>query len=429
MSYEQRKINRQKREKRYKVIIISVGLILLLIMFSSFFTKKIKTILPVEDTFIKDIELQSALIKHEKVFKLNDTKDIDKSLLEGKRIPIGTKVGNSTILNDLNSLKNELKEVESAIDTLEKSNKDKVYINNKNNLLENYKQEVEELQESIYIKDYNLINDFKDRIVSTRKDINDLIPQEGLLGQSVESLKEKQEKLIKNINQTDSSYTSKMSGILSYEIDGYENIYKPENFNSYTYDKISLSEEDKKKSDKEVVTDNIVGFKIIDNFQWYLAMKIDNRKDISKYDIGDTLYISYPIEKEYLELKGNIISINNSSNNSVIIIELNKHLHKFYKDRFPKVRLIQEKLQGFKIPNNVILEKDKQKGVYIKDFSGIVKFKAIKIIASKDDYTYIAKGENGLISIENGEKEVATVSIYDEILIKPSRFKEGEIIE
>ncbi len=425
MSYEQRKANRQKREKRYRVFIIIIGSILVLIILSSLFTQNAKTTLPIEDIYLKEIELASVLIKNENLFQLKDTKDINKKELEGKRIPIGTKVGNSTILNDLNMLKDELREVESAINTLEKSEKDKVFINNKNILQDEFKNKTEELQESIAYKDYKVIGRLKNDIIEINNKIYELMPQDGLLGQSIENLKEKEEELVKDINQTDSSYISTDSGILSYEIDGYENIYKAKNLENYTYEKIVNNDKDKIENKNS----EFIGFKIIDNFEWYLGIAIDDRKLVSKHDIGDSLDINYPFKDEFIKLTGKIVSINNSSNKSVLIIKFNKYLHEFYNDRFTKVKLVEEEIEAFKIPENVILEKDGQKGVYIKDFSGIVKFKPIKIIASKNDYIYIDKGINGLISIGDDKEELATVSNYDEILLKPYKYKEGKIID
>ena len=253
-------------------------------------------------------------------------------------------------------------------------------------------------------------------------------PQNPLLGKDIDSLREKKEDLKNEIYNKSSSYISESSGILSYEIDGYENIFKTEDFENYTYDKLSISDEKNEASNKSKEEKTGGNFKIIDNFQWYLALKIEDRKTIGNYEIGNKLLIKYPLDEKEIEISGDIIAINNSSNKSVIIVRFNQYLHDLYKDRFPKVKLIQEKLDVLKIPNSVILEIDGVKGVYIKDFSGIVKFKAIELIKTIDDYSYVSKGENSIISIGKNKKEMETISIYDEILLKPKKFKKGQII-
>lgn len=430
MSYEQRNINRQKREKKHRLIIIVLSIMILIVLFSSLFNKRAKTILPVKDIFLKEINLQGVLIKDEKVFKISENKDIDTSTLEGKKLPIGARVGNATLLKDLKLLKEELKQVKNAISTLKKTNKDEVFKNDKKKLIINYNNLVERLQKNIHIENYKEIKDIKKEIILINKKINDLSPENSLLGQSIESLNEKKEELEKEINQRDSSYTTKFSGILSYKIDSYENIFKPQGFENYTYDTLSVSEQEIDDNGEIKSSKEFKGFKIINNFEWYLAIKIDNRKNIDDYNVGDVLYIKYPSKDKELEIKGTVVSINNSSNKSVIILKFNKYLHDFYNDRFPKVKLIQERIEGLKIPKSTIFEQDGKKGVYIKDFSGIVKFRPIKIIATRGEYTYIDKGnEDILISIKTSKEDVRTVSIYDEILLKPHKFKEEQILD
>ena len=404
--------------------------IIIVVFLFSLNNKKTKTIIAQKETYLEEIELQGVVIKDEKIFKLSNTKDIDTSILEGKKVPVGTQVGNATLLNDLQLLREELKEVENAILTLKKTNKDEVFKNDKTKLKNDYNKLIENLQENIYTENYSNIEALKKEIVLVNKKINDLMPQNNLLGQGIESLNDKKENIKKEINQKDSSYTTKISGILSYKTDGYENIFKPQGFENYIYDTLSLSDQKIDESGEVKTSTEFNSFKIINNFEWYLALKVDNRKDINDYEIGDVLDLKYSLKDIELELEGKIIAINNTSNKSVIILKFNKYLHDFYNARFPKVSLIQKKIEGLKIPNSVIIDQDGEKGVYIKDFSGIVNYRPIKIISTRGDDTYIEKGdENLLINIDTREKETRTVSIYDEILLKPSKFKEGQILD
>nr|WP_300005753.1 HlyD family efflux transporter periplasmic adaptor subunit [Tissierella sp.] len=430
MSYEQRKTNREKREKRYKIIMLGFILIVILVFSFSLINKKSEIVMAEKDVFLKEIELQAVAIKDESVFKLTDTKDIDPSVLEGQKIPVGTKIGNATLLNDIKLLKKELKDIEDAILTLKNTDKGEVYKNDKNKLTTDYTNLVENLQKKIDLKDYKNIDGVKKEIVSINKKLNDLMPQNNLLGESIETLNEKKETIKTEINQKDSSYTSKSSGIVSYKVDGYENKFKTKEFSNYTYDFLSLPDSNINPRGEIETLKEFDSFKIIDNFQWYLALKISDRKDINSYEIGDQLAVKYPSKDGNLEIKGTIIAINNSSNKSVIILRLNKYLHELYNARFPKVKLIQEKIEGLKLPKDVIIDRKGEKGVYIKDFSGIVKYRPVKVLSTKDEITYIDKGdENLLINIDTRKKEVRTVSIYDEILLQPNKFKENQILD
>ena len=431
MSYEQRKTKKKRKEIRDKAIAIVLGIIILIVI-SIYILKKEtnKTIFPINDTFLKEIELQTIVIKDEKVFKTLEVIDKNNSILEGEKVPVGRKVQNSKLMKDLKSLKEELKEVKDAILILKAKDKNDVFKNDKDKLIEEHNASILKLQEYIYMGDYKKIKNMKKEIDLINKKIDKLAPQNDFLDQSIESLEEKSEELKKEINQNDSSNTTIFSGILSYELDGYEDVFKAQSFDSYTYDILKLPEEEIDDTGRAKTLKDFQGFKIINNFQWYLAIKIDDRKEIDNYNLGDVLHIKYPLKDNYLEIEGNIIAINNTSNRSVIVLKFNKYLHDFYNARFPKIKLIQENIEGLKIPKNTIFEQDGEKGVYIKDFSGIVKFRPIKTISTEGEYTYIEKGNKDLlISIDTRKESVRTVSIHDEILLKPNKFKENQILD
>lgn len=431
MSYEQRKTKKKRKEIRDKAIVIGLGIIILILIYLYISKKETnKTIFPINDTFLKEIELQAIVIKDENVFKTSEAIDKNNFILEGEKVPVGRKIQNSKLMKNIESLKEELKEVEDAISILKAEDENDVFKNDKDKLMKEHDASILKLQENIYINDYKETNNIKKEIDLINKKIDKLEPQNNFLGQSIESLEGKSEELKKEITQNDSYDTTIFSGILSYELDGYEDVFKAQSFDNYTYDIFKLLEEEIDNTGKAKILKDFQGFKIINNFQWYLAIKIDDRKEIDNYSLGDVLYIKYPLKDNYLEIEGNIIAINNTSNKSVIVLKFNKYLHDFYNARFPKVKLIQESIEGLKIPKNTIFEQDGEKGVYIKDFSGIVKFRPIKTISTQGEYTYIEKGNKDLlISINTRKESVRTVSIYDEILLKPNKFKENQILD
>ena len=112
-----------------------------------------------------------------------------------------------------------------------------------------------------------------------------------------------------------------------------------------------------------------------------------------------------------------------------MIIKFSDKLHDYYNNRFPEVEIIKDKIDGLKIPTKAIIDKDSIKGVYIKDKSGIVKFRPIKIIGEEGNDTYVDSGNsNGNITLESVEKAVQTITLFDEIFINTTNIKEGQII-
>ena len=70
-------------------------------------------------------------------------------------------------------------------------------------------------------------------------------------------------------------------------------------------------------------------FKIIDNFEWYMVVKIDNMKDIDSYEIGDSINIV--TDKAESEIKGYIININKEGNKGTILCKFNSDFYDYIK--------------------------------------------------------------------------------------------------
>ena len=167
-------------------------------------------------------------------------------------------------------------------------------------------------------------------------------------------------------------------------------------------------------------------FKIIDNFQWYMAIKIEDKKDIEEYVIGQSMKIEL---ENGTELNGTITTINFTGPSAVVVLRFNTYLHNDYKLRHSSVNLIHSKKEGFKIPSKIITERDGLKGVYIKEINGIVKFKPIKVIGEEGESTFIDKGDsNGYIELVEGEP-IKTITLFDEMFVDPSSVIEGEILK
>lgn len=428
MSYERRK-RRRKIKSYFRIAIIAF--IFIYLAFRSipiFLANNAKTVLPIEDVVIKKLPSQGIIIKDEVVYKAKGTGQLDSSIKEGERVPAGIEIATINLLEDTSQLKLELIEIDNAIMSLSKTEKDNVIIKNeKNKISEKQDKLVETIQVAINLGQYEKINNTKRELTLYDSKANDISVDNKLIGQSLDKLKEKREILLEEINKNNIKYFTSNSGIVSYLIDGYENIYLAKNFENYTYEKLNLdSINENSITDKDVDIGSAV-FKMIDNFQWFIALKIEDMADLIEYEIGQNITIQF--ENDPKELVGTIVAINESNDKGVIVLKLKDFLHEYYTLRFPKVEIIKSKKQALKIPSKVIIEKDGQKGVFIKEINGIVKFRPISIISEDKDYTFIDKGDSrGQINIPGQENAIKTVSLYDEIFSRTNNIKEGQIL-
>lgn len=423
VSYEKRK---KKRLTRRIIRITWISMILIYIIIRTgpiLLAGYAKTILPEKGVLIKKDSYEAVVIKNEKVFNLEGS-EMNPIIKEGERVPAGTEIADVSLILDNSTLKRELQEVENAIEALSRTESDNEILKSEQEKLEIMQTSlVEDIQKNISISNYAEIGKLKEELMQYNTKNKDVSFSNTLISQSLDNLYDRRDKLIEEIDNSTSKYYSSNAGIVSYKVDGYESILLPKEFENYTYESLNFSSNDKNTKDKDEKS-SISSFKVVDNHEFYLAIKIDDNKDIDDYKVNNSITIQLEEDKD---ITGKIVCINNSGNKSVIVLLINDYVHEYYDLRFSDVNIIKYRKEGLKLPTKVITEKDGQKGVYIKEISGIVKFRPVSLLGEVDDYTYIDKGNiNGNIVI-NG-KEYRTVSLYDEVFLNFKNIKEGQIL-
>lgn len=420
MSYEKRG---KRRSLRKKLRISLISFILIYLIFRStpiIFANNLKTTTAQIDEFIEEFQVDGVLIRNEEVFKFDGQGLVERKIEEGERVAVGIDIANLNFLRDMSGLKHQLEEIENAIEILsDKDRPDKVFEKDKEKILENKKELINDIQNSINNEDFNKIALSNNDLNFYDKKDSEIFKKNNLLEESIKSLEDKKEVLKKEIKENNISYKTQSSGILSYEIDGYEGIYLPKEFENYTYENLDFPGEPKSKEEAN-------GFKIIDNFTWYLALKVEDSKEINQYKEKDFMNISFMDSEK--NIRGKIIQINKTGQNAVVILEFREYFQDYYMNRFSKINVLTSSKRGYKIPKETIIEEDGQKGVFIKDFNGIVKFRPIIIIGEEKEYVFVDMGKFGFIEIPSQEEAVRTIGLYDEMFLKPNKIQEGQII-
>lgn len=426
MSQEIRGNNRIQRKRVIIGIIIAAVIYLIINLLSTFSGGSKSTVLPDPYILYDKLPAEGIIIKKETVYKAEGSGQLNLLMNEGEKIPVGVEVANISLLNDNSQIKQELVEIDQRIEMLSKpglsSDKD---VQEDNNLESYNNQLIEKIQKDVNSDNFINIHIDKEEIRTKQDFLNN---DSNLLNQSLESLKAKRETYIKQISSNNIRYYSGVSGILSYVIDGYEEILLPVDFENYTYDEL-IFEEVSSENDVTSKSDVLAGkpiFKIIKSYEWYIAIKIVDKKDVSDYDVGQPILIELDNDTE---LNGKIINKNVTGNKVVLIVKNTDYLHNIYNQRFNNIEIVKSKKEGFRIPTSTITDNAGIKGVYIKDINGIVKFRPILILEEVGEYTIINKGNNnGYIEVSGEETPVRTVTLYDEIFLKPSSVIEGEIL-
>lgn len=426
MAYEGRR--KQKRRRKIRNFIF-ISIFILLIARSAYGTiaKNPKTILAVEEQYIVSMKADSVIIKDESIYDIDGSFELNSDIKEGKRLSQGFEVGKASIVKDIHSLNEELEELNNAIDLLSNKNAEsELFSSDKADLIISQDDLVRKIQTKINERDYLGIGELKSQILFNDGKLRDVSMDDTLLSQSLESLNARRDTIVSEINNNSVSYYTQVSGVISFEIDGYEKTYVPKGFENYTYEKLQIPESKESENIRENEDKPYKAYKIINNFTWYLGIKVDDLKAMESFKLGD--FINLKIADNNRELAGKIISINEDDEKGVYIVQFSSYLFDYYKLRFSTAEILLIKEDVYLVPTKSIINYNGQNGVYIKEFNGIIRFKPIEILGEKDVYTYISKGDINRYIDLGLENPVKTISLYDEIVVNPWNYNEGDII-
>lgn len=241
------------------------------------------------------------------------------------------------------------------------------------------------------------------------------------------------ESLSKSISTNKVPYYSAQAGLITCKIDGLENDYRIEDVISMTPSSTlekNYSLRDKKQS--TTVAENDIIFKIIKNFEYYIAATVDNEK--AKL-FEENKYVKTRIftDGAQHEVWGYIEKINYGSEQSVLILYFDDYFYKIYDKRYVDLELITDIHEGIKISTKSLTSLDGHEGVYVQDASNIIKFFPVEILGKNEDFAIISPGEyigeHDRRIIRINDKVYPTVKIFDKIILEPEIVYDGQIAD
>lgn len=247
----------------------------------------------------------------------------------------------------------------------------------------------------------------------------------------VEQLESMKANLSKSIETNKIPYYSEQPGIITYKIDGLEDVYKYENVFDMTPSSTIKKDyilTDSKQKQEIFKGDNL--YKIIRNFNYYITITVDN--EYAKL-FNENKYIKTRIlyDGTQHEVWGYIEKINYGSEESVLILYFDDYFYKIYDKRYIDIELITDIHEGIKIETKAITQKDGITGVYIEDASNIIKFFPVEILGQDDTYTVVSIGsyvsEKKRRTVNIGDNTYYTIKIFDKVIIEPENVYEGQI--
>lgn len=255
--------------------------------------------------------------------------------------------------------------------------------------------------------------DITTRITKKAKIAGDLSPS----GSYIKKLIEERTGYENTLNSGSEYINAPESGIVSYRVDGLENVLTPESFS--TLNKKFL--EELKLKTGEIVSTSEESGKIIDNFEAYIATSLESKK-AKEANVGDTIKLRL---SNFEEITAKIEYIINEGESKLLIFKITNGLDLLANYRKITFDIIWWNYSGLKVPNDALVQKEvngKQVYFITRNRMGYTDEIEAKVLKQNDSYSIISNYTNDELKNDLGYNEtqirqVKTIVLHDEIII------------
>ena len=411
--------NKEKKEKninKIKIIIVIIILTLILIYAAYIVIKLVKnptnTFIVTNGKISQEESENGYIIREETVVKGKNYKNgMVKIKNEGEKVAKGDSIFRYYSSGE-EDLKKKIADLDVEIQQI-MQNEQGVFLGDIK-LLDN---QIEKELNSIYgVNNIQKIQEYKKNINSYISKKAKISGEYSPAGSYLKQLLSQKENLENQLN-SDSEYIDALeSGIVSYRVDGLEDVLKPDDFNSL--DKNFL-ENLNLKTGQTVTSSEEMG-KIINNYQCYIIFNSDT-DEAKSAQVGTIIKVrlqNSDIIKAEIE---NIIDEQDGSR--TITIKMTNDVEKLISYRKISLDIIWWDAEGFRIPNDAIREENGLAYV-VRNRNGYYNKMLVKILRQNDEYCIVRQyktEELKELGFENKEiYNMKNIALYDEIVINPT---------
>ena len=278
------------------------------------------------------------------------------------------------------------------------------------------------------VKILNKITDVS-QMTEYKKEINELVTKKANMvgenspqGSYFNQLREERRKYESELNAGAEYVSAPVSGIVSYKVDGLEDVLKPTTECFSTLSKEYL-ENLNLKTGKVIATSEECG-KIINNSCCYIAT-ISNSEQAKTAAIGQrNIKVRLP---NNAEIPADIVYIaKEDEENYLIVLKVDKQLEELTNYRKISFDLIWWSDSGLKVPNQAIV-KDGDLNYVVRKRAGYLSKILVKVERQAEKYSIVEPYEaDDLRELGFSNEEIASykkISLYDEIILNPDLSK------
>jgi len=203
----------------------------------------------------------------------------------------------------------------------------------------------------------------------------------------LEQLYSQEEEIENQLKEWKVEITAPESGIISFELDGLENIITPNDIDYFTAEQyLAFKEHQPLELDKENSNLDVPLFKIVVPDKWYIVSVIPHKNIF--YEQGDTLSLKIPgLSEEVISAK--VYKVDFLKDSTLVILEMIEGIESVIETRNIHVE-IGISAEGLMVPAKAIINKDSRTGVKIER-NGDISFIEVKVKALEDEWAIIEK--------------------------------------
>ena len=421
---KQREDKNTKTKKKFnKKIIIYIAIILVVIYV--FYTIYLLIKQPTDVFTLEEGTLYSEetdigyVIRDEVVIQGENYKNgMEKIKSEGEKVAVNEAVFRYYTKNE-ESLKEKIAELDTKIQEA-MANETDLFTGDMKSLETQIDQKLLEIST---INDTTKLEEYKKEInelITKKANIaGDLSPQGSYLKELIEERKNYENELNSGAEYINSS----KSGVVSYKVDGLEDVLKPTEECFSTLTKEYLENLDL-KTGKIVPTSEESG-KIIDNTYCYIAT-ISHTEEAQNAQVGDKIRVRLPSGSE---VSAEITYILQNDDDRVLILKIEKGVEELISYRKISFDLIWWSETGLKVPNQAIV-KENDLAYVVRNRAGYLSKLLVKVKREGEKYAIVEPYDTEeLKELGFSNEEIISykkVSLYDEVIINPDLTKVEE---
>lgn len=409
MNQEKKKINPKKQ--MIAILILIVVIAYMVYMVYHLLRKPTDTFIIENGSLSLEESVQGYIIRDETVLKGENYKNgLVQIKAEGEKVAKGEAIFRYYTAGEEN-LKKKIKELDVKIqEAWEKEN-------------ELFSPDIKLLEQQIETKlnDLYHINDLQ-KIKEYKKDLNSSITKKAKIagelspaGSYLKKLIEERSDYENQLNSGSEYLTSMRSGVVSYRVDGLEEVLLPSNFGALSKKML----EDLNLKTGQIISTSEEAGKIIDNFSCYIAciLKEENLQE-KEAKVGDKLKIRLSNAQE---VEAKIVYISKESQEEdLVVFKLERYVEELINYRKISFDIIWWNESGLKVANDAIKQENEDLSYVVRRRVGFTDKIYVKVLKQGEKYSIIENydrdkelEEKGAPKEEiNGRKKIA---IYDEI--------------